>query len=318
MSLTLEEYVTSLDVRKTPWPAAPKVQRAKAKPHLRFLSQVRAVVWSIYGPLLAISGGELVLEHPQKFMMELALDKTLQEFKMWGSMTRKPGQPVEYLRQIYNRVLTELRMIPSPGEKYPEIAADKVWEEIIKKLLQKDYQWDVAFYGSLNEFCRKVAYYFHASLQGTACCPGAVKALRHVAAGGLLQGWLDNGQCFTPIQLQRGLTAQDDAARLDDLFASDLRVLSYEFRCHKPSEQLFHQLLTRLSARGIDATEVLYIGASIERDIAPARRLGLRSALFVGNLDALQATPEQLKEPANQPDVMLTKLEQLTDVVPGG
>ena len=110
--------------------------------------------------------------------MDVALDKTIQEFKMWGSMSRKPGQPAEYLGQIYQQVLLEQQTGAVGGEKYPEIAADRVWEAILKKLLQKDYKFDAGFFGSLNEFSRKVAYFFHASLQGTACYPGAAEALR--------------------------------------------------------------------------------------------------------------------------------------------
>jgi FMN phosphatase YigB (HAD superfamily) len=311
MALSLEQYAAALDARQLSWPAPPAIQRPKARPHLKRLPKVRAVIWRIYGTLLNVSFGELLLEHPQKLMMEVALDKTLQEFKMWGSMTRKPGHPAEYLGQIYGRVLDEQKMLPTaPGERFPEVIADKVWEEIIKKLLQKEYQWDVGFYGSLNEFSRKVAYFFHASLQGTECYPGAAKALRHVVAAKLLQGWLDNGQSFTPVQLQRGLQTP-----LDDLFADDLRLLSYEYRVRKPSEALFRELLVRLDAHGIGPQEALYVGCSVEQDVMPARRLGLRTALFAGDKNSLQATPEQLKEPASRPDVLLTELRQIAEVV---
>lgn len=318
MALTLEQYAAALDQRDLPWPAAPLVQRPRARPSLKRLPEVRAVVWSIYGTLLNIQGGALLLEHPQKLMMDVALDKTLQEFKMWGSMTRKPGQPADYLGQIYKRVRDEQKMLPAPpGERHPELRADKVWEEIVKKLLQKDYKWDVGLYGSLNEYSLKVAYFFHASLQGTACYDGAAAALQQLSAAGLVQGWLDNGQAFTPVQLQRGLQAQDARIRLDDLFAPDLRILSYEQRARKPSERLFRELLARLETHGIDPREALYVGCSIEQDIAPARRVGLRTALFAGDRGSLQATAEQLKDHASRPDVLLTELAQIGEVVAG-
>src|SRR5262245_812873 len=138
MPLTLQQYATYLDTRDLPWPAPPTVERAKAKPHLARLPQVRAVSWSVYGTLVAITGGELYFEHPERFVMDVALDKTIQEFKMWGSMSRKPGQPADYLRQIYHNLLVEQRILPSK-EKFPEIAADRLWEAFVKKLLQKDY-----------------------------------------------------------------------------------------------------------------------------------------------------------------------------------
>src|SRR3954454_20523271 len=208
MPLTLEQYAAYLDTRDLPWPAAPAVDRPKARPHLVRLPQVRAVLWNVYGTLLTISGGGLYFEHPQTFIMDVALEKTIQEFKMWGSMSRKPGQPSEYLKQIYAQLLAEQRTVPGGGEKHPEVASERLWEAVIKKLLQKDYKFDAGFFGSLNEFSRKVAYFFHASLQGTACLPGAAQALRHVKDSGLAQGLLGDGQCFTPIQLARGLKAQ--------------------------------------------------------------------------------------------------------------
>src|SRR5262245_4688915 len=198
MPLSLEQYARYLDSRDLPWPSPPEVERPRAKPYLVSLPGVRAVTWNVYGTLLAVAGGELLFEHPNKFVMDVALDKTIQEFKMWGSMTRKPGQPADYLRLIYTSLLQEQRTVTGGGEKYPEVAADRLWEAFVKKLLQKDYKFDTNFYGSLNEFSRKVAYFFHASLQGTACYPGGAAALRYVADRGLTQSLLADGQCFTP------------------------------------------------------------------------------------------------------------------------
>ncbi len=125
MPLTLEQYAAYLDTRDLPWPAPPVPQPPRARPHLVAMPEVRVVTWNVYGTLLAISTGGLVFEHPQKFVMDIALDKTVEEFKMWGAMSRKPGQPAEYLGKIYTACSTELRLAPSPGEKYPEILAEQ-------------------------------------------------------------------------------------------------------------------------------------------------------------------------------------------------
>jgi FMN phosphatase YigB (HAD superfamily) len=315
MALTLEQYATYLDSRDLPWPAAPSVERPRARPHLTRLPKVKVVLWNVYGTLLNVTGGDLIFEHAEPFVMALALDKAVQEFKMWGSMSRKPGQPAEYLGQIYRNVLLEQRSLIVNGEKYPELASERVWESVIKKLLQKDYKFDAGFYGSLNEFSRKMAYFFHASLQGTAAYPGAVTALRHVREAGLEQGLLGEGQCFTTLQLQRGLSAQDADVRLDDLLTEDLVILSVERRARKPSERLFKHAFELLDNRGIAAAEVLVVGARIALDLIPARRLGMRTALFAGDKGSLQATPEQLKDANCRPDVLLTDLAQIADVV---
>jgi FMN phosphatase YigB (HAD superfamily) len=316
MPLTLEQYATYLDTRHDlSWPAPPEIDRPRAKPHLVRLPDVRVVTWSVYGTLLAISGGELYFEHPQEFIMDLALDKTIQEFKMWGAMSRKPGQPAEYLRQIYSNVLAEHKVAVVPGEKYPEVASERLWETIIKKLLQKDYQFDASFFGSLNEFCRKVAYFFHVSLQGTTGYPGLAQALRHVSESGLGQGILADGQCFTPIQLNRAVTRQDSTARPSELMDSRLVALSHELRGRKPSERLFRHLLSALAAQGYRPNQVLHIGSHVTHDVVPARRLGLRTGLFAGDRASLQATGDQLREQASRPDILFTELTQVADVV---
>jgi hypothetical protein len=318
MALTLEQYAAYFDTRNDlVWPVPPEVDRPKARPHLVRLPQVRAVLWNVYGTLLRIAGGELWFEHPQAFIMGVALDKTIQEYKMWASMSRKPGQPADYLKQLYLQVLTEQRSVPGGTEKYPEVASDRVWEALIKKLLQKDYKFDAGFFGSLNELSRKVAYFFHASLQGTACYEGAAVALGHVAEQGLKQGLLADGQCFTRVQLQRGLAAQDSNLVLDKLLDKDLIALSYEIRGRKPSERLFRQAVNALNQQGIAPNQVLHVGTSIQRDLLPARRLGLRTALFAGDRTSLQATGDQLKEATSRPDVLLTELSQIADVVQG-
>jgi FMN phosphatase YigB (HAD superfamily) len=315
MPLTLEQYASSLDTRNLPWPAPPEIKRPKAKPHLAPLDDIRAVTWNVYGTLLAVTGGELYFEHPQKFVMDVALDKTIQEFKMWGSMVRKPGQPTDYLRRVYTDLLTEQRMLPSGTEKNPEVSAERLWEGFIKKLLQKEYQINAGLYGALNEFSRKVAYFFHASLQTPVAYPGAAQALRHVRERELTQGLIADGQCFTITQLQRCLGTQDQSAKVDDLLDPELRVLSVDVRGRKPSERLFRQGLNLLEKMGIEAGQVLHVGSRVVQDIIPARRLGMKTALFAGDKDSLQVTTEQLRDPNVRPDVMLTELSQIAEVV---
>ena len=314
MALTLEQYAAFLDTRDVAWPAPPPVQPPKAKPHLVALPGIRLVTWNVYGTLLAISSGDLLFQHPQKFIMDLALDKTVQEFKMWASMSRKPGQPSEYMAEIYNRVLDEQRLAPSPGEKHPEILAERLWEGILKKLFQKDYKFDAGFYGSLNEYSKKVAYFFHASLQGTAAYPGAARALEHIQSCGVKQGVIADAQCFTLVQLQRGLAAQA-SVRLDDIFDRNLRALSCEVGGKKPSERLFKPVLQAAAAAGISPGQILHIGSRIVQDISPARKCGMRTALFAGDKDSLQASAHQLKDAGSRPDALLTELAQVTELI---
>jgi len=315
MPLTLQQYATYLDSRKLTWPAPPEIEAPKAKPHLVALPNIRAITWNVYGTLLRISFGDLIFEHPNDFIMNVALDKTIQEFKMWASMSRKPGQPADYLREIYTHLLSEQRLFAAGGERFPEVLAERLWEGFIKKLFQKDYVFDASFYGSLNEFSRKVAYFFHASLQGTVCYPGAAFALCHTVERGMLQGLIADGQCFTSVQLERGLLAEDPAFNLDAVIPAKNKVFSHEVRGRKPSERLFRQGLNAMAEQGITPSEILHIGSRVVQDIVPAKRLGMKTGLFAGDKASMQATADQCKDNASRPDVLLTELSQIADVI---
>jgi FMN phosphatase YigB (HAD superfamily) len=314
MALTLEQYAQYLDGRGLDWPAPPEVESPRAKPHLVPLRGIRAVTWNPYGTLLAITGGELLFEHPKQLVMDLVLEKTIEEFKIWGSMSRKPGQPSEYFRQLYLQVLNQLRTVPGEAERHPEVAVDKVWQALIKKLLQKDYKFDTGFYGALNEFASKVAYFFHASLQGIAAYPGAVRALSDLAFRGTLQGLLGNGQCFTMVQVKRCLTKQDTTGNGAAALDQEIGALSFEAGVRQPSDKLFRFGLERLAARGIKPQEVLHVGSRIGMDVVPARRLGMRTALFAGDRASLHATTQQLGRGPSRPDVLVTELTQIAEI----
>ena len=313
MPLTLDQYATNLDGRGLPWPAAPKADPPKVRAHLPRLDGVRGVLWTAYGTLVSISEGDLKFEVDNDLMMNVALDKTIHEFKMWGSMSRKPGQPADYMREIYRKALADQRLTSS-DEKTPEIAGEKIWEEIIKKLFQKEYKFDAGFYGALSEYSRKVSYFFHANLQGTACYENAARAVTHLGASGIAQGLLADGQCFTATQVVRGLLVQEPSMPIDMLLPPLSRIISCEHKARKPSDTLFQAAVEAMGKRGIEPSEILHIGSSLTRDIGPAKAWGMKTALFAGDRASLSASTEQLKNVKLRPDALLTDLGQLADL----
>ena len=313
MPLSLEQYVERLGERNDlPWPTAPKIDPPKAKPHLNQFP-VRAVLWTVYGTLVAVPQGELLDEHPHDFATEAAFDKLIKEFKMWNSMSRKPGAPAVHLKESYTKGLSNLRMAGSGGEKFPEVQVERAWEEIVKKL--RDYNYDVIQHGSLPDFAKKLAYFYQASIQGAGAYPGAAETIAAIAAGGRTQGLLADGQCFTFGQLQKCVKQQDPGFDASATFPINLRLISAERKAKKPSETLFRAAAQICSAQGIKPNEVLHVGSNLARDIAPAKKQGFRTALFAGDKNSFVATREQLKDPAFRPDVMLTELPQLLDVI---
>lgn len=309
MPLTLERYIASLDTRTDlPWPNAPKVEPVKAKASVPNM-KVKAVLWTVYGTLVAVPQGELLFEHPMEFVTDAAFDKVIKEFKMWNSMSRKPGAPSAYMRELFTKAYQNLKLT-SGGEAKSEA----IWDDIVRKLMQKEYAHDVATYGSLDDYVKKIAYFYHASIQGAGAYAGAAETLTGFKNRRVTQGLLADGQCFTPLQLQRCLRKQDEAFNIDNVLSADLQFLSAERKARKPADSLFRAASQALAGKGIKPNEVLHVGSSIPRDIAPAKKAGFRTALFAGDKASLAATPEQLKDPASRPDILVTELPQLLDV----
>ena len=309
MALSLDQYVCEyLPKKGLPWPAAPAPVPAKARPSLEPLP-VRCVLWTVYGTLLSVPGGELAFEADIPFVTDMAFDKTIQEFKMWNSMSRKPGAPAAYMKELFKKAYDLVRLTGGG-----EVRSELVWDDIFKKLMGKEYGYDGGTYGPPTEYVKKIAYFYHASIQGCGAYPGAADAVRMLSERGVRQGLLADGQCFTSAQLRKGLREQDPA--FDP--AAHLNgpcVLSAENGSKKPADELFRAAAAAAGAKGYDPAEVLHVGSSLTRDIGPAKRAGFRTALFAGDKTSLRATADGLRDPHLRPDVLLTELPQVLEVI---
>lgn len=310
MPLSLDQYVCEyLPGRGLPWPVPPIPVPVKARPSLEPLP-VRAVLWTVYGTLVAIPGGELAFEADIEFVTDAALDKTIQEFKMWNSMSRKPGAPSAYMKELFKKAFDLVRLTGGG-----EVRSELIWDDIFKKLMTKEYSYDGSLYGPPSEYVKKIAYFYHASIQGAGCYPGAAEAIRAVSAAGRKQGLLADGQCFTPAQLRKCLRDQEPGFESANHLSADLRVLSAEVGTKKPFEDLFRVAARAARAKGLDPAEVLHVGSHLLRDIAPAKKVGFRTALFAGDKNSLRATAGQFQDPHLRPDVLLTELPQIAEVL---
>lgn len=318
MAQTLAKYIDTLHARKDLlWPEPPDPEPLKAKPHLKHLPGIRVVSWSVYGTLLTLPLGELVFEHPTKFVTDVALDKTIQEFRMWKSMTRRPGAPADLMRVWLTNVIDELKFQAPAGEKLPELPSHLIWAGIVRKLMTNEYTYAESQFGDLEEYGIKIAYFYHAMLQGTGLMRQAATTILDLQERLGKQALLTDGQHFTWEQLHFHLRREAAGQDFAVMFPQPLRAVSSVVGCRKPAERLFRTLLAQLKRDGIEPAEVLHVGAHLHHDVAPARRLGMRTALFAGDKASLRATSEELKQPGMRPDILVTKLSQVVDVLAG-
>jgi len=317
MSQSLQEYAEWLSHRDDlTWPVAPELVIPKATPYLKPLQGIAAVTFSVYGTLLHIADGCLLFDHQQQLRMQIALDKTIQEFNMWNSISRKPGAPWEYMLSQYRNLLENQKISRkvSKGEQ-PEINSAEIWKQLIVRLQKNEYTFDESFYGSLEDFSVKVAYFFHSSLQGLQVMPEVLATLGQLSEQGKKVALFADAQPFTLVQVLRGLGSQGTLPPLSELFTQECFCFSYREGVRKPSASFYQTLIDRFEQLAISPEEILHVGTRIHDDLAIAKQFGMKTALFAGDSLSVQASKEEVRNPETKPDRLITNLNQLAQIL---
>jgi len=235
---------------------------------------------------------------------------------MWNFMHRKPGAPWEDMYQQYSGFLNELRMSGDVKKgDVPEINSMRIWYKLLKRLLKKEYHYDVSFYGDFEELTEKVAYFFHANLQGVEASPKAARALLTVAESKIHQGILADAQPFTLCQMLRAISRQDTLPELEELFTPGCVTLSFPTGARKPSKTLFETCLKKFQRLDIPPESVLHVSNCINDDLAIAKQLGMKTALYAEDKVSLKATRAEVSHPETKPDRLMTDLLQIRDIL---
>jgi putative hydrolase of the HAD superfamily len=140
--------------------------------------------------------------------------------------------------------------------------------------------------------------------------PGAREVLTCLSRRGYPLGIVSNAQFFTPLTLKHFLP--------DRPFDDGLVVYSYRHLRAKPDPFLFEELARGLTARGLEATEALYVGNDMLNDISAAAAAGLKTVLFAGDRRSLRLRRNRPDIASLRPDRTIDHLDQLLDIVGRG
>jgi FMN phosphatase YigB (HAD superfamily) len=219
------------------------------------------------------------------------------------------------LRQ-YRKLVQEAGMVGTKrlGDK-PHVDSARIWGKLISRLIQNEYTWDSGQLGNLEQFAVKVAYFFHASLQGCSAAPEAAETLGRLQAGGIRLGLLADTQSFTLPHLLKALWGSGKMQDASTVFSSGLMTTSHQTGVRTPSPTLYAWAVKHAAKSGLEPEQVLHVSHRLGEDLAVAKEFGFRTALYAGDRLCCQVTPEQLKDPEIRPDRLITNLAQLLDIV---
>ena len=280
-------------------PLAP--QPTELKPSVQKLSQIRAVLFDIYGTLLISASGDIGLDSGAHRAAAL-LDVT-QEFGWSLKCTGEEG-----IRSFEQTIRHDHAEAKAKGTEYPEIEIRDVWRRVLQKIAGEATPSDELGSTDYASF----ALEFELRINPVWPMPGVSQVLSSLQNAGLVMGIVSNAQFFTPLLFPALL----DRTLPEWGVAQELSYYSYEHRQAKPGKILYEMAAQALSAKGILPEQVLYVGNDMLNDMAPAQQVGFRTALFAGDRRSLRLRSGDHRVHGVEADIVVTELPQLLECLP--
>ncbi len=264
-------------------------------PVLRALGPLDAVLFDVYGTLLVSGSGDIGVS--------LAADRgeaLAAALEAVGVSLRGPNAAAVdvFLGQIGHEHL----IARQAGVDFPEVDIVQVWRHALAELAGRGWVTGVEAVD-----VPALAVEFEVRVNPIWPMPHLLPTLQGLRHAGKKLGLVSNAQFYTP-EAFPALVRQT----LADLgFERDLLCFSYQHGLAKPSTSLYRLAVAALHGRGIAPERVLYVGNDLRNDIAPAARLGFRTALFAGDVRSLRLRAGDPLCAGVLPDLVVTDLTDL-------
>ncbi len=277
-------------------------QPTTVAPRLIRLTDVRAVLFDVYGTLFISASGDVGTSAAASHAA------SLREALEAVGLRIAPGRelPDGVLQATIRRHHARAR---DDGIAYPEVDIVRVWRDVVEQLAADDVlhsEWEDGAESKDRDF-QRLAVEYEARTNPTWPMPGMLETVDEIVHRGLPLGIVSNAQFFTP-RLFPALAGRT----LEALgFDANLRYYSYEHGWAKPGAYLYRRAAEELARRGIAATQTLYIGNDMLNDVAAAGNVGFRTALFAGDQRSLRLREGDPRVEGIVPDIVLADLHSL-------
>ena len=269
--------------------------------------QPKAVIFDIYGTLLISAAGDVGPDSAEDD--EQAFLQALVDGGWDPALVREKGTPL--LQDEIRAVHREKR---AQGVCFPEIDILQVWHRVLIRLGLLT-EGENRIQEKSKEKAQKIrltAISYECRTNPVWPMPGLLETLSGLRGKKIMLGILSNAQFYTPILFETLCNHQS----LTELgFDPDLCLFSYLEGEGKPSPNLFSTLALRLDDYGIAASETLYVGNDMLKDIWPATDVGWQTALFAGDNRSLRLRKDDPRMRHVQPTMVIDDLRQLVDAI---
>jgi len=247
--------------------------------------KVKCVLFDIYGTLFISGSGDIGPADKKSPQIE-EINHLLTQYSIRKS-------PQTLLNEFYRAIKTRHQELRNTGVDFPEVKIDRIWMQVLST--------------ADTSIVRQFAVEFELIVNPVYPMPNLGKMLSACRHRNKIMGIISNAQFYTP-HLFRWFLDLD----LQELgFDPGLVFYSYRFEVAKPSPMLFRKAAETLKAKGIQPSDVLYLGNDMLNDIYPAKAIGFQTALFAGDKRSLRLRAGDSRCKKLTPDLVITDLIQL-------
>lgn len=275
-----------------------------AKPKLHQLDGIQAVIFDFYGTLFISGVGDIGIDDgsSDEVLLTTAIENS--GIKIIDPDAGKLG--FEY----YNRVVDhEIQKIKNTGVPYPEPDIRNVWRDVLsqmysEKLISTQINSDHAELMSVEFEARMNPIWPMSDLHET------LKGIKH---RGCRLGIISNSQFYTPIAFE----ALAGKSLSEMGFDSELLHWSFEESRKKPEIKFYELFLDKAKKHlpDLEPENYLYVGNDMLKDVYPAYKVGIKTALFAGDKRSLKWRKNDERCADLQPDIIITELKQILDCI---
>ncbi len=293
---------------------------AATEARIAVLPDIELVLFDIYGTLLISAAGEVGTDLTALSCVN-GDEAMHREYALFQSVLRQLGfsigadSPIRARELYFGGIEETHRMRKERGTVYPEVNIVEIWMHVLRNLSKEELispPLSGAFQDALETAVR-AALTYELKSNVVSAMPGAVEIIELLRRRGLLLGIVSNAQFYTPLVFEALFFRTPEKLG----FRRDFTAWSWILGEAKPSGRIFEEVLVRIEEQeNIPASHVLYVGNDMRNDIAPAGRLGCKTALFAGDKRSLRLREKDEALRSIEPDLILTELTQLSRVFP--
>ncbi|MCC5914942.1 MAG: HAD family hydrolase [Balneolaceae bacterium] len=279
-------------------------QPTGTEPKLQDLEGIKAVLFDFYGTLFLSGVGDIGIDDGKSDagLMREALTGA-------GISIKDPKAGKQSLKYYQDVVDVEMDKLRKAGMDTPEPDIRKIWGNVLN-LLEKEGLIEGPVSDELQD---RISVEFEARMNPVWPVPGAVGTLKTFKERGFQMGIISNSQFYTPIVLEALSGANMETLGFDP----SLLHWSFEERMKKPDTRFYELFLEKAANvdKDLKPENMLYAGNDMLKDIWPANKLGMKTALFAGDKRSLKWRKDDERCAGLEPDIIFTEFIQLEDIL---